>query len=178
MFINTSKILFESKSQLHRWHKLSLGWCLSIRQRYFLKANHNAGMGGFERCNDVYQYVKDTFWKQITTKLHREKLNDKMFINTSKILFESKSQHQLLLSLLLLRCLSIRQRYFLKANHNDCVMTTSDLLMFINTSKILFESKSQRSAASVFTKPGCLSIRQRYFLKANHNLAEYFLRFP
>ena len=169
MFINTSKILFESKSQ-HRVKAIcSKSWCLSIRQRYFLKANHNT-----VTCHPL---------------LYR------MFINTSKILFESKSQLWGGLDNNSHRCLSIRQRYFLKANHNtlsSIVSSVDDVYqyvkdtfwkqittqrssclqwtwMFINTSKILFESKSQPVVSSPFFFAGCLSIRQRYFLKANHN---------
>ncbi len=69
MFINTSKIQFESKSQLNCCFGASIYRCLSIRQRYNLKANHNAG--------------------------RRIQAGTQMFINTSKIQFESKSQHVL-----------------------------------------------------------------------------------
>ncbi len=73
-----------------------------------------------------------------------------MFINTSKIQFESKSQptpHRL----------------------------PPKPLMFINTSKIQFESKSQLSIRAAFFFLGCLSIRQRYNLKANHNSPGAFI---
>ena len=41
MFINKSKIHFESKSQQLPMHFFPLARCLSISQRYILKANHN-----------------------------------------------------------------------------------------------------------------------------------------
>ena len=144
MFINTSKILFESKSQPVCYCKVIMRGCLSIRQRYFLKANHNIATREQFRSTDVYQYVKDTFWKQITTWkiVFNSKLQ--MFINTSKILFESKSQL-------------------------GCNLFCCERTMFINTSKILFESKSQLVSVVTMWSEWCLSIRQRYFLKANHN---------
>ena len=60
LFINTSKIQFESKSQqdatsIERWNS-----CLSIRQRYNLKANHNEDKSNTIKSAVVYQYVKDT----------------------------------------------------------------------------------------------------------------------
>ena len=147
MFINTSKILFESKSQPFFPVPFPSWWCLSIRQRYFLKANHNYYPMSFtdfmifintskilfesksqpERPAlsdfiDVYQYVKDTFWKQITTLSFALYFLKMMFINTSKILFESKSQLRGGCCRCSWWCLSIRQRYFLKANHNRLLL--------------------------------------------------------
>ncbi|MCW3083602.1 MAG: hypothetical protein JWP12_968 [Bacteroidetes bacterium] len=67
-----------------------------------------------------------------------------MFINKSKIHFESKSQHHGGFCGKPYGCLSISQRYILKANHNDACKISSHLAMFINKSKIHFESKSQQ----------------------------------
>ena len=170
-------------------------WCLSIRQRYILKANHNVRDNVADKLKGVYQYVKDTFWKQITTVNVNIGSFDWVFINTSKIHFESKSQPVGCIAQSLERCLSIRQRYILKANHN-CKQIyqliyigvyqyvkdtfwkqiTTRLhgcnkfqLVFINTSKIHFESKSQPDEGLIPETLRCLSIRQRYILKANHN---------
>jgi len=41
--------------------------------------------------------------------------------------------------------------------------------LFINKSKIQFESKSQQFDANISLTDCCLSINQRYNLKANHN---------
>ncbi len=41
VFVNKSKIHFESKSQPEHERSASLPRCLSINQRYILKANHN-----------------------------------------------------------------------------------------------------------------------------------------
>jgi hypothetical protein len=43
--------------------------------------------------------------------------------------------------------------------------------VFINKSKIHFESKSQQVFFPAAVGNGCLSISQRYILKANHNFA-------
>ena len=114
----------------------------SIRQRYNLKANHN-GIASkhfailvvfntskiqFEsksqhfvvfilKIQSCVQYVKDTIWKQITTYV------------------------SLLLNIVML-C-SIRQRYNLKANHNQQIVLLIQENVVFNTSKIQFESKSQ-----------------------------------
>jgi len=67
-----------------------------------------------------------------------------VFINKSKIHFESKSQPTLPLAFDILKCLSINQRYILKANHNASTVVYKIGLVFINKSKIHFESKSQQ----------------------------------
>ena len=195
MFFNTSKIQFESKSQLiakKLFYKLG---CFSIRQRYNLKANHNYGFCLVFNFIVVFQYVKDTIWKQITTLSLRSAFACWLFFNTSKIQFESKSQPSFKFSDTNKSCFSIRQRYNLKANHNrwsrrtskPCVVfqyvkdtiwkqiTTEhskvlkDFGLFFNTSKIQFESKSQPNGFDLAEFVSCFSIRQRYNLKANHN---------
>ena len=169
LFFNTSKIQFESKSQHCCWVFLNLGSCFSIRQRYNLKANHNIFYLFCHLLNVVFQYVKDTIWKQITTIAHGIICFALLFFNTSKIQFESKSQHVNRLNTSLVSCFSIRQRYNLKANHNSKTGRTWTSLvvfqyvkdtiwkqittiiyddfkksqLFFNTSKIQFESKSQ-----------------------------------
>src|SRR6218665_2406443 len=92
-----------------------------------------------------------------------------LFFNTSKIQFESKSQHTLEEAKEWLCCFSIRQRYNLKANHNCGHRNTYFSLLFFNTSKIQFESKSQHLIRNNKSFNCCFSIRQRYNLKANHN---------
>ena len=42
-------------------------------------------------------------------------------------------------------------------------------MLFINKSKIQFESKSQHAELMAEFEGSCLSISQRYNLKANHN---------
>ncbi len=69
-----------------------------------------------------------------------------VFINKSKIHFESKSQQSFEFVFNFHRCLSISQRYILKANHNlDSLPVKILERVFINKSKIHFESKSQQS---------------------------------
>ena len=68
-----------------------------------------------------------------------------LFINKSKIHFESKSQLFLL---------------------NNSI----SFGLFINKSKIHFESKSQPDGGNGGGVASCLSISQRYILKANHNI--------
>ena len=144
--------------------------CFSIRQRYNLKANHNRNSYGERQSSVVFQYVKDTIWKQITTRMRIPLQRGRLFFNTSKIQFESKSQPSPISPNAPERCFSIRQRYNLKANHNINVLMSSVLSvvfqyvkdtiwkqittktesllysrqLFFNTSKIQFESKSQR----------------------------------
>ena len=195
LFFNTSKIQFESKSQLHDTVECCYRSCFSIRQRYNLKANHNREQGSVKPKRVVFQYVKDTIWKQITTKFRNMRANHLLFFNTSKIQFESKSQLSLEICGLITCCFSIRQRYNLKANHNmrrhsvrrgmvvfqyvkdtiwKQITTVKSLLkiqrsLFFNTSKIQFESKSQHNQTNLKQINSCFSIRQRYNLKANHN---------
>ena len=66
-----------------------------------------------------------------------------VFINKSKIHFESKSQPDKVCAGEKQLFLSISQRYILKANHNKAFERAVLALVFINKSKIHFESKSQ-----------------------------------
>ena len=223
LFFNTSKIQFESKSQLRHVKRNRFNRCFSIRQRYNLKANHNEKQEEQALKEVVFQYVKDTIWKQITTGDVWFYIPQRLFFNTSKIQFESKSQPIGLTGPQGDSCFSIRQRYNLKANHNppqlaaprfevvfqyvkdtiwnqittlialnyiqpkvvfqyvkdtiwkqittiNCLHTTG-VLLFFNTSKIQFESKSQLTAIIIKAFHRCFSIRQRYNLKANHNFS-------
>ena len=83
-----------------------------------MKANHNWFIAEYNELNVVYQYVKDTKWKQITTAYPAAIIVDKLFINMSKIQNESKSQLPKQFQFLKFSCLSICQRYKMKANHN------------------------------------------------------------
>ena len=121
LFFNTSKIQFESKSQQHGHGVRTWRSCFSIRQRYNLKANHNLLWKGWRLFSVVFQYVKDTIWKQITTVMSRTASERMLFFNTSKIQFESKSQLFPFRNSKQFSCFSIRQRYNLKANHNYTV---------------------------------------------------------
>ena len=55
VFINKSKIHFESKSQPYYLAPTVKKWCLSISQRYILKANHNEREGVISFETGVYQ---------------------------------------------------------------------------------------------------------------------------
>src|SRR3989339_567880 len=75
-------------------------------------------------------------------------------------------------------CLSVSQRYILKANHNSCCLFVIYLKLFISKSKIHFESKSQLTIDQILRRFSCLSVSQRYILKANHNSTQpvnYFI---
>ena len=169
LFFNTSKIQFESKSQLWKIISPTRYGCFSIRQRYNLKANHNCAQWHKTSPKVVFQYVKDTIWKQITTIAAVCISMYALFFNTSKIQFESKSQQRPRGTVHGHSCFSIRQRYNLKANHNFAWHLARRNQLFFNTSKIQFESKSQPYGREYYLGGSCFSIRQRYNLKANHN---------
>ena len=147
---------------------LSCGQFLSIRQRYILKANHNCNLTlryikvvfintskihSESKSQQViqpqsqkfrfYQYVKDTFWKQITTKRRYDELRASFYQYVKdtfwkQITTQQPDDHSQMMFL------SIRQRYILKANHNCQMHQHGRLSVFINTSKIHSESKSQQ----------------------------------
>ena len=143
MFISSSKIQSESKSQRKPGMELTVSKCLSVLQRYNLKANHNTA----------------PFLLSLNL----------VFISSSKIQSESKSQPQEPVQHHRYECLSVLQRYNLKANHNPEIVVTNPLLVFISSSKIQSESKSQPVRPVVKQPRKCLSVLQRYNLKANHN---------
>ena len=143
--------------------------CLSVCQRYNLKANHNGQDNTALLAQGVYQCVKDTIWKQITTLQTRVLSLARVFISVSKIQFESKSQLAISLNLCGARCLSVCQRYNLKANHN--------LKHLLNgLSKGVYQCVKDTIWKQITTSSPyscivfwCLSVCQRYNLKANHN---------
>ena len=118
VFISVSKIQFESKSQPVPKLCYFITWCLSVCQRYNLKANHNKSTNPLYFTPGVYQCVKDTIWKQITTLTFLRGFRLLVFISVSKIQFESKSQPVNNWVEADDWCLSVCQRYNLKANHN------------------------------------------------------------
>ena len=190
-----SKIRIESKSQPTHFLPTSPRSCLWLCQRYELKANHNTKyLLTFLRIV-VYDYVKDTNWKQITTYTCNAYGYFRLFMTMSKIRIESKSQLGLKEMISSICCLWLCQRYELKANHNTptyqlgavtvvydyvkdtnwkqittrCNWINRFWLLFMTMSKIRNESKSQLSAIVFDSKCGCLWLCQRYELKANHN---------
>ena len=92
LFVSMSKIHFESKSQRMDEFPVKLIGCSSLCQRYILKANHNKSICWASRIQVVRLYVKDTFWKQITTPIEWKYILWSLFVSMSKIHFESKSQ--------------------------------------------------------------------------------------
>ncbi len=176
MFINTSKIQFESNSQLVYLCSCSKDCCLSIRQRYNLKAIHNYSLFRIEWIEVVYQYVKDTIWKQFTTASLWAFSIVMLFINTSKIQFESNSQ--LIASSSISK--AVVYQYVKDTIWKQFTTTLPSkhftIRLFINTSKIQFESNSQPDVFPLFISSCCLSIRQRYNLKAIHNLISCLIK--
>ena len=194
MFISSSKIQSESKSQLAAltsadllsvyqffkdtiWKQITtnsrrafnIRQCLSVLQRYNLKANHNRVRTICKKWKSVYQFFKDTIWKQITTGSVLMLYVIKVFISSSKIQSESKSQPNRTVTKKYNECLSVLQRYNLKANHNPVLPLNLVFRVFISSSKIQSESKSQLTPCATATPHKCLSVLQRYNLKANHN---------
>ena len=170
LFFNTSKIQFESKSQRsHTWPGERPS-CFSIRQRYNLKANHNKIHIANNGKRVVFQYVKDTIWKQITTDSTVAMKVPTLFFNTSKIQFESKSQQNHYTQKLFQSCFSIRQRYNLKANHNfPAPGSTINFVVFQYVKDTIWKQITT-FVLLLISLIGCFSIRQRYNLKANHNI--------
>ena len=164
---NTSKIQSESNSQLTRLRRQQA-----------------------KRC---HQYLKDTIWKQFTTRIHCSLI----FFEVSPIpqRYNLKAIHNnCKLFLRPVAVSPIPQRYNLKAIHNQSLKLWSFGRGVTNTSKIQSESNSQRSGPSSIRSSGChqylkdtiwkqfttgLSfvnsipwvspIPQRYNLKAIHN---------
>ena len=195
LFSLLSKIHFESKSQRVKFYLPQMNRCFLFCQRYILKANHNNDLIVDSQIQVVFSFVKDTFWKQITTVLCCFICQLELFSLLSKIHFESKSQRSFGLSKYCYSCFLFCQRYILKANHNQRMQerwtsmvvfsfvkdtfwkqittTISTLqnypLLFSLLSKIHFESKSQQWLFAHLHLSGCFLFCQRYILKANHN---------
>ncbi len=91
LFISSSKIQIESKSQLINVAHCYLPCCLSVLQRYKLKANHNSVLFTLIENTVVYQFFKDTNWKQITTEKRTLTFLEKLFISSSKIQIENEA---------------------------------------------------------------------------------------
>ena len=127
---------------------------LSVPQRYNLKAIHNLVRGVCILTNAVissskiqfesnsqlsaisfcvkfccYQFLKDTIWKQFTTAKFEGNIEDLL--------------------------LSVPQRYNLKAIHNAALSNMYSGIAVISSSKIQFESNSQRRNTRSHTHSGC-----------------------
>ena len=118
--------------------------CLSILQRYKIQAIHNPLAEYTGNGSVVYQYFKDTKFKQFTTLFTFKTSRCKLFINTSKIQNSSNSQLSCISQISHFCCLSILQRYKIQAIHNGA-----------------FENAKMQIS--------CLSILQRYKIQAIHN---------
>ena len=118
VFTSISKIQSESKSQHASVTTMLMRKCLPVFQRYNLKANHNSKWICCAVYCSVYQYFKDTIWKQITTYFLKCFASPWVFTSISKIQSESKSQLFCSFHFLKVECLPVFQRYNLKANHN------------------------------------------------------------
>ena len=119
--------------------------------------------------NTVSHYVKDTFWKQITTMYPLNSSFITLCLTMSKIHSESKSQQLAIKPWMVDYCVSLCQRYILKANHNRVLPYCEWCKLCLTMSKIHSESKSQQAAQTATISTYCVSLCQRYILKANHN---------
>ena len=138
-------------------------------QRYNLKANHNWVALAFTSKGGVYQCVKDTIWKQITTIVVNMFDAAQVFISVSKIQFESKSQPAWSWWKCPYRCLSVCQRYNLKANHNKCRVDSKKQFGVYQCVKDTIWKQITTWMHPYWLHHRCLSVCQRYNLKANHN---------
>ena len=171
------------------------GGCGFLCQRYNLKAIHNSVEKEEDLVIAVVSYVKDTIWKQFTTKIRKYWKRYWLWFPMSKIQSESNSQPRESWGKICFSCGFLCQRYNLKAIHNTkdgratyiravvsyvkdtiwkqfttqiCTNLTSPELWF-PMSKIQSESNSQQPEPSVFTYQRCGFLCQRYNLKAIHN---------
>jgi len=152
----------------------------SIRQRYKMKAIHNTSPYSAAMLSTVFntskiqnesnsqltsnnsatlpdcvQYVKDTKWKQFTTKIYHNQLiyYCVQYVKDTKWKqFTTKPTTQ---SRFLWLC-SIRQRYKMKAIHNGNGKILERTLTVFNTSKIQNESNSQRALVMMIFALDCV----------------------
>ena len=140
-----SKIHSESKSQQVGLISRKNQHCVSLCQRYILKANHNIYYGGGVKGITVSHYVKDTFWKQITTNSVLCIRWCQLCLTMSKIHSESKSQQLVYIS-----PFSLTVSHYVKDTFWKQITTSSYNLfrsdkLCLTMSKIHSESKSQHS---------------------------------
>ena len=158
-----SKIHFESKSQLPASKAHKMVYWVELCQRYILKANHNLWLSHtnlqvlswtmskihFEsksqrlslrpRLKGIeLNYVKDTFWKQITTEIVVFINNMALSWTMSKIHFESKSQQHRPKPNKASYWVELCQRYILKANHNFTISSINPSCIELNYVKDTF----------------------------------------
>ena len=195
LFIKSKIQFFESKSQ-QVWIVYSSNFCCLSSQRYnFLKANHNTDSGDDILGMVVYQ-VKDTiFWKQITTdcrypwifdsclssqRYNFLKANHNMAKNRNlpetvvyqvkDTIFWKQITTVVLVSTTNTRCLSSQRYNFLKANHNDEVLTVLGRLVVYQVKDTIFWKQITTCSQFIILFVCCLSSQRYNFLKANHNV--------
>ena len=115
--VRTSKIQFESNSQRKSFHRAHSGGVVRTSKIQFESNSQPSGLG-FPRLRRCCQNLKDTIWKQFTTK-------EAIPVSWYGVLSEP-------------------QRYNLKAIHNFHCTSQIRIWGVVRTSKIQFESNSQQ----------------------------------
>ena len=92
-----------------------------------------------------------------------------MFIKSKIQFFESKSQQNMHVVYIFLRCLSSQRYNFLKANHNYKTDAICSILVVYQVKDTIFWKQITTMLILLPYYQGCLSSQRYNFLKANHN---------
>jgi len=128
-------------------------------------------------ANRCHQYLKDTIWKQFTTRRRILRLRNWCHQYLKDTIWKQFTTVRTL-STILPWVSPIPQRYNLKAIHNVGAFVYIRFSGVTNTSKIQSESNSQRVNVSLVTLARVSPIPQRYNLKAIHNRLKNLLKYP
>ena len=69
-------------------------------------------------------------------------------------------------------CITNHKDTILKANHNGVAVVASIALLYYQSQRYNFESKSQQDLHNILTIVGCITNHKDTILKANHNIAD------
>ncbi len=169
LFISSSKIHSESYLQLAMVNGMLNSCCLSVLQRYILKAIYNTVQKVIPSGLVVYQFFKDTFWKLFTTSYCSGQAPHVLFISSSKIHSESYLQLNLIRGYLYQVVYQFFKDTFWKLFTTYYGEIFEALKLFISSSKIHSESYLQHEWLEYTLQVCCLSVLQRYILKAIYN---------
>ena len=168
-----------------------------ILQKYDFSSKSQLNCNLFVLYRDVCDTAKVRFFKQITTGVNSNVLEDRMFVILQKYDFSSKSQRTSLSVSSACRCLWYCKSTIFQANHNSEYKTALDIndvcdtakvrffkqittervairpshQMFVILQKYDFSSKSQLGGNLSALERGCLWYCKSTIFQANHNSA-------
>ena len=150
--------------------------CITNHKDTILKANHNCKLLHLLFRKAVLPITKIQFWKQITTTARLSTTTTTLYYQSQRYNFESKSQLTVAHYFVEICCITNHKDTILKANHNLAAVLATIMLLYYQSQRYNFESKSQLAKIIETSIERCITNHKDTILKANHNKRSQILR--